>query len=390
MQVSRALNIEDLAYLAKRSVPRAVYSMLEGASEDEIALRKSVSRIREFELVPRVLRGASISDQTTTIFGRKYATFLGIAPTGNIALLRSDIEYCLSRAAATSKVPMILSGASAASIEDIAQNHPGEVWSQLYAASNPAITEDMIRRAAGMNCPVLVWTVDNPCIPKNERHLRVGLVSPPRVPLAYKLEALTHLRWVSDYLSGKMTKMESWRRYAPQAATDGDVRALFTKETYTRGTTITWQSLKDLRKLWKGSLVVKGVLHPDDARCVADLGADGIIVSNHGGYGLDRMPAAIDMLPEIVEAVGDRITVMMDSGIRRGTDAIVARCLGAKFVFVGRAPLFGAAAGGERGALHAINILKDEIDRAMSFLGCARADLLTSDLLRLHTPAPNA
>ena len=379
MQIQNATNIADLRLIAKRRVPRVVFDILDGASEDERALARNLARLREHSLVPRVLRGAEQRDQSTTLFGKTYASCFGISPTGLIGLLRRDIELMLATAAQQANLPMALSGVSAAPLETVVARAPGQIWAQLYAAKDPKINADLVRRAQECGTGVLVWTIDMGAAPKNERLNRSGVGIPPRLSLVSKLEALTHPAWIYEYLRGGMTRIGSWEPYVPPGAPPFEAHKLFMAQRFGA---LTWRQLETLRQLWKGPLIVKGILHPDDAARVAELGADGVIVSNHGGIGLDRAPASIDMLPGVVAAVGHKLTVMFDSGVRRGSDIVVARCLGAKFVFVGRATLYGVVAGGVPGALRAIDILKDEVDRTMGQIGCRNGDELNPEFVQ--------
>ncbi len=285
----------------------------------------------------------------------------------------------LATAAKQANIPMILSGVSSEPIETVATLAPGQVWSQLYAAKDTAINADLVRRAQDSEVSILVWTVDMGAAPKNERLMRNGLGVPPRLSLLNRLEALTHPAWFLEYLRGGMTKLGSWQPYVGAGAPPFEAQKLWMSQRFE---SLTWHGLETLRRLWKGPLIVKGILHPDDAARVAELGGDGVIVSNHGGWGLDRAPAAIDMLPGVVAAVGEKLPVMFDGGVRRGSDIVVARCLGAKFVFVGRATLYGAVAAGTPGASRAINILKDEIDRTMGQIGCANAQEFKPEFVR--------
>jgi len=379
MQLQDAVNIADLKLLAKRRLPRGMFDLLEGASEDERALARNVGRLREYSLVARALRGAVQRDQSTTLFGKTYASCFGISPTGFISLLRRDIELMLADAAQQANIPMTLSGVSCEPIETVAARAPGHVWSQLYAAKDPKINADLVRRAQDAGVGVLVWTIDMGAPPKNDRLAHAGFAIPPKLTLGSKLEALTHPAWMSEYLRGGMARMGAWERYVAPGSPPFEAHAFFMAQRFGA---LTWQGLESLRKIWKGPLVVKGIMHPDDAVRIAELGGDGVIVSNHGGYGLDRAPASIDMLAGIVAAAGHKLTVMFDSGVRRGSDIVVARCLGAKFVFVGRATLYGAVAGGLPGALRAIDILKDEVDRTMGQIGASNGDQLKPEFVQ--------
>jgi len=379
MRIQEAINIADLRLLAKRRLPRVMFETLDSASEDERALARNLARLSEHTLVPRVLRGAVQRDQSTTLFGKTYASCFGISPTGFISVLRRDVELMLAEAAQQANLPMTLSGVSSKPIETVAAHAPRHVWANLYAAKDPKITADFVRRAQDAGAGALVWTIDMGAPPKNERMERSGLGVPPRLSLGSKLEALTHPAWLGEYLRGGMTEIGSWQPYVAPGAPSFEAHKLFMAQRFG---SLNWRQLESLRQLWQGPLIVKGVLNPDDAVRIAELGADGVIVSNHGGIGLDRAPATIDMLPGVVAAAGHKLAVMFDGGIRRGSDIVVARCLGAKFVFCGRATLFGAVAGGVAGALRAIDILKDEIDRTMGQIGCSNGDEFAPQLVR--------
>jgi len=379
MGVERAVNIADLRLQAKRRLPKVIFEIIDHASEDDLVLARNMERLQAHTLMARVLMGVPKREQATTLFGRDYSTFFGISPMGIIGIIRKDVELILAEAAHDAKLPMILSGASAHALEKVVPKAPGTVWSQLYAASDPKITEDLVRRAADAGATGLVWTVDLPVYPKNDRSIRNGIGIPARLSLRAKLEALLHPGWIREYLGGGMSRMGHWECYVPPGSSSADVLKFYLSQ---KNSMQTWREMETLRRLWQGPLIVKGIMNSTDAVQAAELGADGIIVSNHGGYGLDRAPASIDMLPGIAAAVGKRVTVMFDGGIRRGSDAVIARCLGAQFVFVGRAALYGAAAGGLAGAARAIEILKDEIDRTMGLMGCAHNADLRPELVR--------
>jgi (S)-mandelate dehydrogenase len=378
MRINDAINMHDLQKMAKKIVPRTIYQLLLAASEDEIALRRSTEDFENTQLVPKVLRGVEHRDISTTVFGVKYAAPFGISPMGTIGILRKNIELALARSAASAGIPMIISGASALSHEQVAEVAPGHVWSQLYAATDPGITEDLVRRAEACGAGALVWTVSQPIANKTDRLIHAGHGLPPRPSWPDTFEALLHPRWLSEYIRGGMIGLGNWRRYAPEGANDQEVHQFYLSQ---RNAMQTFRELETLRRLWKGPLVVKGVLRPDDARRIVEAGADGIIVSIHGGFGVDRTMTSIAMLPHVVDAVGSATTVMLDSGVRRGADIVSALALGAKFVFCGRAPLYGATAAMDAGAARAIDILKDETSRTMGLLGCRSVSELSRDLV---------
>lgn len=369
MRIDKALSIADLRALARRRLPRIIFDYIDGGVEDEDCVERNVTAFRDQRLLPRYLVDVASPDQTTEVFGRRYSTALGIAPTGMAAVARHRADLILAEAAAAADIPFIISGAATASIEDIAALAPNHAWLQIYGARDTAITRDQIERGAKAGIETLVMTVDVPVNAKRESNIRNGWVRPYRPSVSAFLETLTHPGWVAEYLRHGLPFFENWRTYTEAGASPRQVAAFLSSQM---PSTQTWRELETWRRLWSGNLVVKGIMHPEDALRAARAGVDGIIVSNHGGRQLDRSPASLDMLPGIRNAVGDRLTVMLDSGVRRGADIISARALGAKMVFVGRATLYGVAAGGREGAQRAIRILRDETGLVMAQIGCPR------------------
>jgi isopentenyl diphosphate isomerase/L-lactate dehydrogenase-like FMN-dependent dehydrogenase len=379
MKIADALSIGDIELLAKRRLPRVLYEGIASGVEDEHGVLRNERALAQFRLLPRHLVDVSKRDQSVTLFGGRYTSPFGISPTGVAGIFRRDAELMLAQAAANARVPFIMSGASMVSIERIARIDPANTWFQIYAARDAKISDDFIRRARDAGFPTLVLTVDNPVLPKRERDMRNGFRLPPRLALPELLEALRHPGWIFSYLTqGGMPLMETWAPYASAGASAAEVTHFFRTQS---PSVQTWRDLEGFRRAWPGKLVVKGIMRPTDALHCADLGVDGIIVSNHGGKALDRAPASIEALPPIKAAVGDGLPVMLDSGVRRGSDIIVARCLGADFVFLGRASLYGVAAAGLAGASRALDILREEIDITLGLIGCPRFEQLGPDFL---------
>ena len=379
MRIERAVSIEELRLMARRRLPRVVFDFIEGGVEDELCLVRNESSYARCRLLPRYLVDVSARDQSTTLFDHTYASPFGIAPTGLAGLPRPGADLMLAEAAAGANIPFIMSGASTASIEDAARVAPRHAWYQLYAARDTKISEDLIRRARDAGLSALVLTVDVPVGSKRERNMRNGFELPLRLKWSKMLEALLHPGWLASYLSNGMPRLENW---APSAGAGSEAPAIAGFMAKQTPGAPTWRDLEAFRRLWPGHLVVKGILRPDDAVRAAEIGVDGIIVSNHGGRQLDLAAAPLEALPAIHAAVGDRVTLMIDGGIRRGAHILAAFCMGARFAFVGRATLYGAAAGGLPGARRAIAILRDEIDRVMAQIGCPNIASLDADFLR--------
>lgn len=368
LRIDDALNIADLRLMARRHLPRLVFDYIDGGAEDEIGLAENLSAFARRKLVPRFFTDCGAIDLGTSLFGRDYALPFGIGPTGFAGLFRPKGDLLLAEAARLEGIPYVMSGTSSAAIEDLPAACAANGWYQLYTGGDNAIDEDIVRRAADAGMRVLVLTVDSEVRTKRERDLRNRFGGEGLKP-TLALEALTHPAWLAGYL--RSGRMPAFRNFAPYAGTE-DARAVWKYMTGHLPGNPVWADLARYRRLWKGPLVVKGLLHPDDAVGAVDHGADGIVVSNHGGRQLDRAPASLDMLPAVVEAVGDRAVVMFDGGIRRGADVITALCLGARFVFLGRAALFGLSAGDMPGVRKAIAILRHEMETVGRQMGCAR------------------
>ena len=381
MKPSLAVNLEDFRRMAKRRLPRIAFDYIEGGVEDERGAVTNQAGFLKYHLLPKYLVDVSAREQSTELFGQTFSSPFGFGPTGTMGLFRPGSELMLAQAAAEANIPYVMSGGSNASLEAAAKIAPRNTWYQLYAARDAAICEDLIRRSDDANLAALMVTVDVPVRTRRERNIRNGFSYRHRLKPSILLEALTHPAWIIDYLrNGGVPPLSNWEKYAPDGAKSVEIADFF--NTQVPAPAQTWRELERYRKLWPRALIVKGIMDPEDAVRAADLGVDGILVSNHGGRQLDRAPAPIDMFPEINAAVGDRVTLMLDSGIRRGSDVLVALCLGAKFVFLGRPGLYAVSAGGLGGARRLIEILRTEIDLTMGQMGCPTVAELTADRLR--------
>jgi len=384
--VDKAINIEDLRRMAKRRLPKIAYDFIEGGAEDEVGMARNERSFRDLSIVPRYLVDVSKRDQSATLFGRTYASPIGIAPTGLAALFRPGADMMLAEAARDANVPFIMSGASTASIEDLARVAPEHGWYQLYAAKDKAISEDMIARARVAGLSTLVLTVDVPVSSNRERNRRNGFGRPLKLSLKTKIEALTHPAWMAGFLKHGEPLFSNWAPYAPKGASNADVAALVASQT---NAPLTWADVERFRALWPRHFVLKGIMDPRDAIRAAELGVDGIMVSNHGARQIDKGPSPVEVFPAIRDAVGDKMTLMIDSGIRRGSDAVAAMCMGVKFSFVGRATLYGAVAGGKAGAAKALSILRNEIDLTLAQMGAPTLKDLGPDFLFSEDPTRN-
>jgi (S)-mandelate dehydrogenase len=366
--LSRALNIADLRERAHRRVPGFVFEYVEGGAEDEATLRRNRAALDALRFIPHTLVDTSGRHQRTTLFGRESPSPLIIAPTGGNGVLYPRGDFVLARIAARAGIPFCLSTVSTARLEDIAKEVGGRLWMQLYVMHERRAAAEIVARADAAGYEALVLTSDAQVFGHREWDRR-NYRAPGKPTLRNVLGLARHPRWVYEVLLRRgVPRFENIAPYLPP----GEARAvggstiiptLFTP-------TITWNEITWLRGLWKRKLLLKGVLSRADAERAAALGCDGIILTNHGGRQLDHCVAPIEMLPEIAATVGDRMTIIIDSGFRRGTDVVKALALGADAVMIGRPTLYGLAAGGERGAWRALEILTSEIDRTLGLLGC--------------------
>ena len=384
MSVEKAVNLDDLRILAKKRTPKLIYDFMEGGADDEDGLAKNEDAFRNRGLLPRYMVDVSTLDQSTTVFGKTFASAFGVAPMGGVANYRWDGDLMLARAAKAANLPYILSGAATASMEDIAEIAGDNAWAQIYTAKDRAIAHGQIERARELGYPVLVITVDVPVGGNRERNKRNGFGRPLKLTMKTKLDALRRPLWMRDYLKHGIAMLPNWQRFAPPGS-DANAVGDFVATQLPNGS-VTWDDIATFRDMWPGKLVIKGIMRVDDAERAASLGVDGLMVSNHGARQLDRAPSPLDMLPRIDAAVGDRMTLMLDGGVRRGSDVAIALASGAKFLFLGRPLLYGAVAGGDAGAAKAMSILKGQIANTMAQIGCPNLSEIGPDWL--YDPDP--
>jgi len=379
MNVANAVNIEDLRRLAQRRLPRILFDWIDGGAGDETALRQSMDGFAATRFVPRYLAHISSCDLQKNLFGRAYALPFGLAPVGYVGLFWSGGELALAEAARRNNTPFVLSNSAVATIEEIAKVAPEHTWFQLYPARDAGVTRDLIARAAAASFEGLVLTVDLPVQAKRERDIRNKFALPVRYSARNILDGALHPAWSLQWLkNGGLPKMGSWAAYAGKDASAEKVAEYMRSQQHTPQS---WADLEAYRAAWKGKLIVKGLQHPADARKALAAGCDGIIISNHGGRQFDRGPTPLESLPAVRQAVGDRIAVMIDGGVRRGADVLAALAHGADFVFCGRAVVYGVAAAGLPGALRGFDILKDELRRTLGQIGLTRIADVGSEIL---------
>ncbi|MDR9772051.1 alpha-hydroxy acid oxidase [Rhizobium hidalgonense] len=371
------LCLDDFEPKAKRHLPKPLYGYIAGGSETNASLRKNVEAFQTYALRPRILQDVSTRSTETTLFGRTYAAPFGIAPMGISALMAYRGDIVLAAGAAQCGIPMIMSGSSLIRLEEVIAAAPA-TWFQAYLPGEPERIDALVDRVAAAGFTTLLLTVDTAVLSNRENNIRAGFSTPLRPSLALAWQGVTHPQWtIGTFL--RTIARHGIPHFENSYATRGaPIIASNVMRDFGRRDHLNWSHLERIRNRWSGKLIVKGILHPDDAARAAETGADGVIVSNHGGRQLDGAITPLMALPEIVERLGDRIPIMIDGGFRRGTDVIKALALGARFVFVGRPFLYAAAVAGLPGVLRAAGILKAEIHSNMALLGVTTIEQVSS------------
>lgn len=377
-----AHNIWDLREAAQRRLPRALFEFMERGSEDEALLRLNREGLERIRFAPRTLRDVSQRDQSTILFGRALPTPMIVAPTGTADLLCYQGERAIAAAAGKAGMPFTLATSSTTSIEQIAEATP-RFWMQLYLWEQRDLSWRLVERAERAGAEVLCLTVDTPIWPNREFNKRNGMANPIKANPTLARHFLGRPAWLAAVLARYALTggLPQFANYPVEATAAGGRRVL----RQANAANVAWEDVTELRRRWPRKLILKGVLSREDAILAAEHGVDGLVVSNHGARNFDGSPASIEVLAEIVDAVGDRMTIIFDSGIRRGGEVLKALAIGAQAVMIGRATLYGAAAGGQAGAERAIEILQDEISGAMAMLGVASLAELDRGFLRAET-----
>lgn len=368
---SQLLNIDDFRAAARRRLPRGIFEYVDRGAEDEVGLARLRQAFDAMTFNPRILVDVSNRDLATTLLGRRQPLPIAIAPTAAAGLVWHDGEIALARAASAAGIPFCIATGSITAMERIAAASKGPLWFQLYMWHERELSYQLIERAWRNGIETLVLTVDTVVSPKREYNTRNGFEIPIRASIRGAADMFLHPRWVWQvllrYFLGE--GIPTYQHY-PLGFRSRITRKA-TWEQVRLADALTWDDLRDLRRRWKGKLILKGVLRADDAREAADAGVDAIVVTNHGARNLDSAAAPLHMLPAIRAAVGSQIDIIADSGVRRGADILKLLAVGANAVLIGRAALYGTAVGGEAGAARVLDLLRDEMSSTLGFLGCA-------------------
>jgi L-lactate dehydrogenase (cytochrome) len=362
-------SIEDLRNKAKRKVPRFAFEYLDGGCNEDVNLHKNTSALHEVELKPLYLSKHTGSSMKTNLFGHTYDTPFGIAPVGLQGLMWPGAPEILAKAAAEHNIPFILSTVTTASVETIGKITEGKAWYQLYHPADANLRDDILDRAAASGYKVLVLLCDVPSFGYRPRDIRNGLAMPPRMTLNNMLQIMGRHEWAIKTLLHGLPAFATMKKYMPKNL---DMKQLGAYMNQTFSGRLNEERIKPIREKWKGKIILKGVASIEDTAMAIRLGLDGIIVSNHGGRQLDAGEAAVKSLQTIVQQYQNKITIMMDSGIRSGVDVARAMASGADFTFLGRTFMYSVAALGKEGGNHAIGILKTQLQQVMEQLCCEK------------------
>lgn len=376
-----AASINDYRELARRRLPHFLFEYIDGGSYDEVTLGRNLEELQRVSLRQRVLRDVSQIDLSTCLFGQSMALPVALAPIGLAGMNARRGECQAARAAAAAKVPFTLSTVSACDIEEVASASDRPFWFQLYMIRDRGFMRELMARAVAARCSTLVFTVDMPVPGSRYRDYRSGLAGAPGLKGAIRrtFQGMMRPGWAWDV--GIRGRPHSLGNVAPVLGKNSGIEDFFAWMRGNFDPTVSWRDLEFIRSEWHGPLVIKGILDPEDARMAADLGAEGIVVSNHGGRQLDGVPATAKALPAIADAVGDRLTVLADGGVRSGLDVVRMLALGAKGVLLGRPWAYALGARGEAGVAHMLQLIEAEMRVAMALTGTTKIADISADAL---------
>jgi L-lactate dehydrogenase (cytochrome) len=378
-KLSRCYSIEDLKKMAKSRIPSVMFDYIQGGAEDEITLNRNNNAFNDYAFVPRVLRDVSQIDLSTKIMGLELQLPIISAPTGMSCMFHHQGEIAVSKASHHQGTAYSLSTVSTQSIEKIASIKKGPLFFQVYIWNDKKFIADFINRCKKNQYDAIMLAVDLAALGKRERDLKNGYGNNKWLKINVAKSAITKPFWLYNYFIHPKWKMANMTALLPHGA---EVDKVAENINHQFNASITWKEVTELKSLWNGNFILKGIQSVEDAILAAEMGVTGIVVSNHGGRQLDHAPATLDLLPEIVDAVGSKVEVMLDGGISRGSDVVKALALGAKACFIGKPYLYGLAAGGEQGVNRCYEILKEEMTRTMKLIGCKSIAELNSSYVK--------
>lgn len=380
-RLARSATVEDLRRIAKRRLPRGVFDYIDGGAEDELTMAANSHAYRRLTFSPRVLRDVSEVNVSSSLLGRPLAYPLVLAPTGFTRIADPQGELAVARAAKRARLPYALSTLGTRSIEEVADVGSDRLWFQVYTWKDRDLVADLVKRAANSGYEALCLTVDTAVLGRRERDVRRGFTLPPKIGLSTLLDGIAHPGWSWSFMTSEPIVFANVAgNTAVGDGTDAISLAEYVGDQFDPA--LSWDDVDWFRDRWDGPLVLKGIQSVEDAKIAADRGVDAIAISNHGGRQLDSAPATLDLLPSIADVVGDRIEIICDGGVRRGSDIVKAVALGADAVMVGRPYLYGLGAAGEAGVDHVLSNLRSEMERTMALIGCTTLDGLGPEYVR--------
>lgn len=375
-------NTADMRAAARRNLPRGIFEFIDRGTEDETLLQRNRDGFSQLNLMPSVLIDVSQRSTRTDFMGQPHAMPVAVAPTGAAGLLWHEGELAIAKAAAKANIPFTLATGSMTAMEKLAKEAGGRLWFQLYMWADRSLSHQLVARAQAAGFEGLVVTVDTPVLANREYNARNGFALPFSTTMRGMVDMLAHPGWLYGVLFKYLvtTGMPRYENFPDGQR--GSITKGSAKSALMRCDSLTWDDISALRDLWPGTFIIKGILNPMDAVRAFACGADAVVVSNHGGRNIDSAMSTIDILPEVLRKVGPHKKVIVDSGIRRGSDILKALALGAHGVMVGRAPLYGVATSGQTGAELALSMLRNELENMMALCGCSSIADISSDLIR--------
>jgi L-lactate dehydrogenase (cytochrome) len=380
-RLARAANVADLRVIAKRRLPHGVFDYVDGGAEDEVTMRANSEVFTRVTFRPRVLREVGAVDLSTTLLGRPLAYPLVLAPTGFTRIVDTQGELAVSRAAARANLPYTLSTMATRSIEEVAAVCPGRKWFQVYVWRDRGLVKDMVDRAGEHGYEALMLTVDTTMLGRRERDVRHGFAMPPKLGLETLIDGALHPGWTWAFVRSEPIVFAN---IAGRGTAVGDGASAVNLAEHVNSQfdpSLSWADVEWLRSMWNGPIVLKGIQSVDDAVLAADAGVDAIALSNHGGRQLDSAPTPLSLVAPCADAVGDRVEIICDGGVRRGSDIVKAVALGARACMAGRAYLYGLGAAGEPGVDWVLKLLQTDMRRVMALLGVASVSELTREVV---------
>ena len=383
-RLARAASVEDLRRIARRRLPRGVFDYIDGAAEDELSAARNIRAFHRIEFRPRVLRDVADADPSTQVLGRPVPIPLVLAPTGFGRIAHSQGELAVARAAARAGLPYTLSSLSTRSIEEVRAVSQGELWFQVYVWRDKGLLAELLERAAAADYGAIAITVDTAVLGRRERDVRRGFTLPPKLGLDTLLDGALHPGWTWDFLRAEPIRFANVSGSSERDGSDAVALAEYMNEQF--DPSLSWDDIGWFRARWGRKILVKGIQCVEDAVLAADHGVDAIALSNHGGRQLDGAPVPIELVARTAEAVGDRLEILCDGGVRRGSDIVKAVSLGATACMAGRAYLYALAAAGEAGVDHVLGLLDAGVRRTMALVGARTLKDLGPELVRWREP----